>query len=292
MNGKLKTALHLIGAALGFAGLGFLIYALEWGTVLDSLNKLGMFTFAAASLIYGFALFLLSVAWIIYLRNDQTKTIPFRRLNAVYARSVLTKYIPSGLFQYASRQVDALHLGIAQKFAAKASVGEIISQIAATLFLTAIALFISGGELPFITKYDLQFLPIALIGLTLCGLAGLLRLYPLKQAAGPYVCHLLFFLVSALVSSFIALQVLNVSVSLTMLVAVFTLAWLAGFVVIGASGGIGVREACLIFLLAGICPAEEAASIALLTRLVTIAGDMLFAVCGTLSPRISIAGKK
>ena len=62
-------------------------------------------------------------------------------------------------------------------------------------------------------------------------------------------------------------------------------AWVVGFVIPGASAGIGVREAAVILLLSPALGAGNAAVIAAIYRLVTAGGDALFAALGGLVRR-------
>jgi hypothetical protein len=62
-------------------------------------------------------------------------------------------------------------------------------------------------------------------------------------------------------------------------------AWVVGFVIPGASAGIGVREAAVILLLSPVLGAADAAAIATIYRLVTAGGDALFALLGELVRR-------
>ena len=55
----------------------------------------------------------------------------------------------------------------------------------------------------------------------------------------------------------------------------FILAWLCGLVIIGAPGGIGVREVVLLFLLRKIIPEAELLIIVVLHRFCTISADIL-----------------
>ena len=54
------------------------------------------------------------------------------------------------------------------------------------------------------------------------------------------------------------------------------MAWLAGLLTPGAPAGIGVRELVLVLLLKGIVPEAELLLAVLLSRLVTVGGDLLF----------------
>ena len=63
------------------------------------------------------------------------------------------------------------------------------------------------------------------------------------------------------------------------------LAWLAGYLTPGAPGGIGPREAALLFLLADQVAPADLILATLLFRVVTIAGDVICFVSGWLVTR-------
>jgi uncharacterized membrane protein YbhN (UPF0104 family) len=64
-------------------------------------------------------------------------------------------------------------------------------------------------------------------------------------------------------------------------------AWIVGFVIPGASAGIGVREAAVILLLSPAVGAANAAVIATIYRIVTAGGDALLAGSGGLVRRLA-----
>jgi len=71
----------------------------------------------------------------------------------------------------------------------------------------------------------------------------------------------------------------------------YVLAWLTGFLVPGASGGLGVREAALLLLLTPQTGEPAALALALSTRLITTLGDVVFAgSCRRLRPGPGAAG--
>ena len=55
-------------------------------------------------------------------------------------------------------------------------------------------------------------------------------------------------------------------------------AWLAGFIIPGAPGGIGVREAVLIFFVTPIIGEPQSIAVAIALRFVTLLGDVCFFV--------------
>ncbi|MES9970924.1 MAG: hypothetical protein ABW092_12895, partial [Candidatus Thiodiazotropha sp.] len=94
----------------------------------------------------------------------------------------------------------------------------------------------------------------------------------------PLIYYGLFFLVSG-----IALAVIGVygggltqDSDYLVVLSAFAIAWSVGFLTPGAPSGIGIREAILILLLSPLAGEANALILALLFRLVTIAGDTLF----------------
>jgi len=63
--------------------------------------------------------------------------------------------------------------------------------------------------------------------------------------------------------------------ALPAVIAINAIAWIVGYVVFFAPGGLGFKEAALALLLAGFVPGAVAASLALAARLWTVAGEVL-----------------
>ncbi len=64
----------------------------------------------------------------------------------------------------------------------------------------------------------------------------------------------------------------------------YTAAWFLGTITPGASGGIGVREAALVFLLGGIIGEADAVTLAVAMRVLTISGDGLYFTTSLFGP--------
>lgn len=71
---------------------------------------------------------------------------------------------------------------------------------------------------------------------------------------------------------------------LCVLSAAYAMAWVAGFVVPGAPGGLGVREAVLVSLLGEVYPPDIAFAITIASRICSIGADALILLCGLLIP--------
>jgi hypothetical protein len=70
-----------------------------------------------------------------------------------------------------------------------------------------------------------------------------------------------------------------------------TTSWLAGFVVVGVPGGIGVREAVFTSLAGGIIGTPMAVSLALMSRVVFIAVDLTGALVSSVISRTNKSAK-
>jgi uncharacterized membrane protein YbhN (UPF0104 family) len=73
--------------------------------------------------------------------------------------------------------------------------------------------------------------------------------------------------------------------SFAMLLAAGAASWVAGFVVIGAPGGLGVREAAFVALAGGALGESEALLLIGLFRIATFLGDTLLFAAGALALR-------
>jgi uncharacterized membrane protein YbhN (UPF0104 family) len=71
----------------------------------------------------------------------------------------------------------------------------------------------------------------------------------------------------------------------TVYMAAFAIAWLAGLLAVYAPGGLGVREAVLVALLSGRIGAGNALVVAAASRLILILVDVLFAGIATAAMR-------
>jgi hypothetical protein len=67
-----------------------------------------------------------------------------------------------------------------------------------------------------------------------------------------------------------------------LLIAVFALAWVVGFVTPGAPGGLGVREGLMLLMLAPVFTAASASVLVIALRVATTLGDVLILAAGFL----------
>jgi hypothetical protein len=274
----------LVGLSFWFVGAR-LWQTASWGLVQTRLEPLLLVTLGGA-LVYGVAGFLLSAAWRQILAAERPPG-PAAGYHAIYGRSQIAKYLPGNCFHFVGRQVLGGALGHSQAGLALASLVETALLIA---LAAALALPLA---LTWLGAWSIALLAGALLLLALTLVAPRLlaaRLWPPASAAGigglaigPLLRAMtlqgVFFAVAGAVLWLLMLAVAGpgaLALGPLTSVSALALAWVAGFVVPGASAGIGVREAVLILVLEGALGSQASAAVALALRLVTTVGDGIF----------------
>lgn len=302
LKGMLKKLLTSLGSVLAIVALAFIaqqLYA-NW-------YKVGSYQFTFSSiavlllgaLVYAGACFFLSSAWYQILSSLCTHTLSAQSLRSIYARSQIAKYIPGNVLHIASRHIAINRLGVSHKPLAVASVAEIIGLVAASCTFTVIGGAAFGLWTDYINQKQLYF-ALAIVAMLLVALPMMRKLcikyIPASRdlLANPrlqwallraYLEYLLFFAIAGLVLVGLVFQ-FNASLGvydILAIIASFAVSWLAGFITPGAPSGIGIRETILVVSLDKILLSGSGVLIAILFRLITVAGDVLF---------FSVAGRR
>jgi uncharacterized membrane protein YbhN (UPF0104 family) len=256
------------------------------------------------SLLYGAHLFVVCVPWKVLLRILTGRKIPFFEAAWVLNRSNLMKYLPGNFFQFIGRNELAIRLGLPHADVAFATVCDVALLVAANC-LTAVFLdWRAIGR--WFERYGFSglyflFLLVALAGTTLIVLrrtrkdvlsafgAKLMAFCTWRSLGAVLACTLYFILLALFVAVlFVAIftKILHVDVEIHVvptILSAYMFSWSAGFIMPGAPGGVGIREATLTLLLTGVVAADDALLAAVIFRVVTTVGDLwglLFAWLG------------
>lgn len=213
----------------------------------------------------------------------------------------LGKYVPGGIWPVVGQGEMARRGGVARPDAYAATV----TSMAATLLGAATVAAITG----LLSPGDRQVLGLAL-GLAVAGVFALLGLAPLRRRADGFLqrtsrgrialpraaslarwtlLHVPVWLAFGVANCFavIALNGPRDSGFVVDLVFVTCVSWMAGFVIIGLPGGIGVREAVFVSLMTAPLGAGLAVTVAVVSRLVSILVDVVAAGGSVLVVRIT-----
>ena len=209
----------------------------------------------------------------------------------VYAKANIGKYLPGNVMHYVERNLFADKLGISQKKLAASSLFEVLSLVGSALL---IALLVSFSQLQealleiFGEGYVKIVIGAIAIGLVcfmaLCFLLRkrllvVLKEYTFSDFIKSLVCNMLLYGLS-LVMLGVVMVILYCYMggsfqikSAELIISGYIIAWVLGFIVPGAPGGIGVRELVVTLLLGSIVGQGMIVTLSITHRLITVIGD-------------------
>lgn len=246
------------------------------------------------------AMLLLAGSWWQMLARLAPQPPPRLPTMATYAVSQYGKYLPGNIAHFVLRHAWSRRYGIPHEALGLAALLEAVLLVLAALGLTLAADSQGRGILPFIdTRWAIALLLAGLLALWLAlrvarhrGGIGRLKIPGLPPAM-LLTCALGYagyFVISTAVLAGLA-HVLDIGIGIgfagvALLLAANAASWLAGFVVVGAPAGLGVREVTFIALMGPHLGEGHALLLISLFRVVTFLGDTLFMAVGALCLRI------
>lgn len=234
-------------------------------------------------------------AWKAVLEFIQGGRIYEGSLTSVYARANIAKYLPGNFMHFAGRNVLAGKLGFTQldiAFSTLVEVGMLLITACLWALVLAFKYFVSILRRAFGLFYTHRILSVVFVILFLAAIGVFLYLIVkkayfkkyrkfftlafLKLAGRLFLIYSLTLLVPAI--SFVALLAVVFGCSMTPHIALLTAAayitsWVAGYLVLGAPGGIGVRESVLLLILGSSFPSEILLAAIIFHRILSVIGD-------------------
>lgn len=286
----LKDALKWLGAILAVAAGVFVIHrlwtqfsALPAGALADAWPGLVL-----ASLAYAGCGLFLALIWWFALRAAGFRSASLSLSSSAFLSSQLGKYLPGNVGHFAARHLISRRHGASHRALVAATLLESLLLVAAAGVLAVLVVkpIIIGGLEPMLEYIWLVPLTAALA--LLVGLAAArergwldsgLRFPRLAIEMGVALClALIFFLASS--GCFLLMSNSLGTDEWLSLVPWVAAAWLLGFLIPGAPGGLGIRELVLVLGLTPLVGEAQAALDALMFRLVTVSGDALMSAIG------------
>jgi hypothetical protein len=283
------VSLYYVGRSL----MGHLdgILALDWGPK-------GIAVTVAGTIAYTLGLVALATSWTVIALTALPDGRQLAIATRIYARSGIAKYLPGNIFHLVGRQVLGRALGVSQGRLAVATAAEVaLSLLSVWLIVAAVFTALPG---PISSGLSLLGLALGALAAIACVSPSLLRrvapwtariLNRLVGEAGgaefglALALNLAFFVGLAIIAGSVFRAVTEEALPLMQVGAVYLSAWLIGYIVPGASSGLGVREAALLVLLDGAAGAPAVLAFALVMRLQSVLGDLLlFAASYALPP--------
>ena len=266
--------------------------------------------FAAGVLLKTATVFMSASAWRLWLEFFSKKRCDRKEALRVYAKANIGKYLPGNVMHYVERNLFAAKLELSQTQIAAASICEIISLVLAAFFMGTIVGF-SGmqkvltalcRQVPFFQTlcgwgretadrsgivWAVWILAAAVVGLAVLiwkkrGRARRCKKLSSKEVFLFFQSFLISFLIYAAVLVILGLVLVLFYWYLggrpdvrqaAVMTAAYMIAWVSGFVIPGAPGGIGVREMALTLLLTPVTGRDSIVVLSVFHRFVTVVGD-------------------
>lgn len=229
-------------------------------------------------LLYGTALLLTGLIWHAMLTFTGAGALSASHSMRAHTSAQLAKYVPGNVFHFLGRHMIHRSVGADDKRMALAAVLENLVLLFAAACIAALCLLL-GGEGVY---RDVALIAgAALLVALMAVLSGVrIKRWPLPPLLAGFAAALLFFAVMAGIVAAIAM-LLGTAFAWDV-AGSGVAAWIAGFVVPGSPGGLGVREAAMVLLGGHAAKLDVLLLTALLFRVVTFGGDVVCAVLGRL----------
>ena len=289
----LKKLLYLLTTLLSALGIAFVI----WRLVTNDLSQLQQFSagrlagiIGGSAAVYLLSSFILAVAWREVVCWFSTNDPGFVRSLQIYGKTQISKYIPGNIFEPVNRYAVGMQAGLATAALVNASLYEIIIRVVIGGIFIIISQLISAQN----GTQPLGYILVVLAGALAAGTGAFFAANWLKDKprfaflklpqtltigrALPVLAYYVLFFITASLSFYVIIRLAfpGSNLSLPLVLSAFITSWLLGYIMPGAPAGAGVRE---VVLMAALAPhLGEAGSLlaALLGRMATITGDLLF----------------
>lgn len=304
----LKIKSKIIGFAIFLVAL-FFYGVLLWSyrdQVPITITISSILVMGISSLLVTLMVWLGGIIWLLLLRDYKIAIAPVS-IFCVYAITQFGKYLPGNVGHFASRVVMAKVIGIPLAITLSsmlieqlwaASVGFSLALLSQLLFLDSNLMRIDLGFGPIqfgiaaaflitIPWFGIIFLNRYLPKLAnrLCG-GGSIILPPLRTALAVSALFLLGFLIMGIILKIQAQSLFGVTEgSVFELTCLFAVAWLAGYLVPGAPGGLGIREAMMVLVFSPVLGAGAAVGLGITLRVTTTVGDAMALILGIIGRR-------
>ena len=292
----MKKIIKLVGKAVSILSILFVIKAIiELGIDFSNIDNWPVFILVVfiCVLIKTGTVFISGSAWYGWLALFTERKDKQKEAVAVYAKANIGKYLPGNVMHYMERNLFADKLGMSQKKLAAASVLEILALVSVA-FIMSVAVSISQLKIALYEvlgeSYKVMIAVVFVLGIFFVAAVVFVFRRKVRQfltnispkeliltvLRNMFLEGLVLFLLGAVmvvlycyIGRAFELQ------TAAKIISGYVIAWVLGFVVPGAPGGIGVRELVIKLLLGSVMGEGIVVTLMITHRLITIIGDFL-----------------
>lgn len=290
------------GIAIGVAGVAFVTRTIisKWDQVTDAFSQVNAIQLLLSLLLGLAAMTIIGSIWVTML-TARFHEVKHRTALSWYFTGQLGKYVPGGIWPIVGRAELAVRNGVVRRDAYASTGLSLVSTYLAAIVTIAIGATLTHGHrlvgVTIISALAVGYLLFSNERLRSRIIAVAAKVSPAAQSltdpvrlATLTVQHVPAWILMSLSTSVTA-SAFGAKIGLFDMLFVTSTSWLAGFVVVGVPGGIGVREAVFTSLASPIIGTPLAVSLALLSRVVFIAVDVVGALISTVVARQFVSVK-
>lgn len=202
--------------------------------------------------------------------------IPKNLALSIFGKSQIAKYLPNKLFHVVGRQVLASNAGCSHQNLYKSTIWEVFLHAFSAGFVGSIFLIYSVPS-------GLTMFYALIVTLVICfAFPSIYRLIE-KDRVFALSGYMVFHMIGGLIFAYLISHFSNDALALNQLAIIagaYCLAWLAGFILPGAPGGLGVREFVLYMLISPWIDDKVLLNAIVVSRIITTLGDVGFFLIG------------
>jgi uncharacterized membrane protein YbhN (UPF0104 family) len=297
MNKK-RTAIRITGVIAVLLSIIYVVRSLVFSGSLSGVrfSAWTIILLAILSSLYTAGNILRAAAWVMIIKGITSAKIPRRTIISVYLKTEIIKYIPSNIMHFAGRHIAIRDFGVTHKAALFSNVLDMGFILAAAAFVSAPSIIVFGTSMPdlmpkiignhmFIIVIAASVSIFAAVIFLIIAKRSIIRKLLSKRFIGMSGKVVLTDMIVVLLNGTLfclLLKGLGITggLSFPVCASLYALCWLAGFVVPGSPGGLGVREALIVIVFGRFYGEPSAALAAILMRIVSISGDAISLAAG------------
>lgn len=229
------------------------------------------------AILYALATLLLGATWYVLLRALGASGVPASRTLTIYSVSQFGKYLPGSVLQYLGRHAMLRAHDVSHRLLVLCALLEAALLVGAALIWAApLAVHYVPVNAPMIWVVVAAGLAFAgwLLHRHAPSLGGGIAISP-RWLMLAFALHLAFFGMMGMTFRVVAGAEIVATTGWPVLLAGVAASWIAGFVVVGAPAGVGVREAVFLTLFGALLGEQATLACVSAFRLATFGGDLL-----------------
>lgn len=296
----LKKIGQLLIYLLVFYFIGKIIFN-QWAEINSALKEINLYWLILSVVLIFFILIFQSYIWHFLLKQNRTNLHFYSSFTAYY-KSLITRYLPGGIWIFLSRLYLTSKLGFKK------------TQVLFLILVESIITVVTGSLVAFIFQPSSEYAPLLSILFALLFLIGvifllsptyLMKVYylflkkeieiiPLKFKG--LITAVIYYLLIWLFSGFWLLAIINSITNIDLsswliITGIYSAAWVIGFIIIFIPSGLGIRDIFIIGLLGQLIGIPQAILVTVAARIVYLIGEVSCFVFGLLAEKYLINRK-